>query len=114
MKKVTTVLALSLVSILMVQCSPKKTTSTTAAAKDKTDEEIVAEIKSKYNVSQLEEGKVIFTDHCNKCHGYYQPETRTIAKWERVLPRMSVKSKLNEEESAKVRAYVLAHAKINK
>ncbi|MCB0698879.1 MAG: hypothetical protein KDC11_03485 [Chitinophagaceae bacterium] len=107
MKKILTVLTIGGMSVLMANCSAKKTASAT-----KTPEQIVAEVKSKYSDEQMNEGKTIFQESCNKCHPLKEPETRTVDKWERVLPRMSERSKLDAEQAGKVRAYVLAHAKV--
>lgn len=92
---------------MMAQCTAKKT-----AGSSKSPEQIVADVKKNYTEAEMEEGKTIFESSCKKCHGLKQPETRTVEKWERVLPRMSQRSKLNEKEAGKVRAYVLAHAQI--
>lgn len=60
----------------------------------------------------MEEGKVIFSSNCGKCHAIVQPEERTVGKWEKVLPRMNKKANLDEMQAGKVRAYVLAHAQM--
>ena len=113
MKKVFVLLSLSVMTIAMVQCSPKKgaKTAETATPTEKTDDEKIAELKKNYTEAQMEEGKAIFQEHCNKCHGYHEPETRTLGKWEHVLPRMINKAKLNEEQGGKITAYVYTHAK---
>lgn len=72
----------------------------------------MAEVKKNYTEAQMEEGKTIFMGSCDKCHGLKEPETHTVAQWERILPRMSKKAKLEAEQAGKVRAYVLAHAKL--
>lgn len=107
MKKIVTILAVGSISILMANCSAKKT-----ATSSKTPEQIVAEVKSQYSEAQMVEGKSIFQESCKKCHPLKEPETRTVDKWERILPRMSERSKLDAEQAGKVRAYVLAHAKV--
>ena len=107
MNRFTTILAIAAASILMAQCTAKKTATTTQSP-----EEIVAEVKKNYTEDQMAEGKTIFLGSCGKCHDLKEPETRTVEKWERVLPRMSQKAKLDDVQAGKVRAYVLAHAKI--
>ena len=107
MNKFATTLAIVATSVLLAQCTAKKTTTTA-----KTPEETVAEVKKNYTDAQMEEGKTIFMGNCDKCHALMQPETRTVEKWERVLPRMSKKANLSDDHAGKVRAYVLAHAKL--
>ena len=112
MKRFTTALTIVTASLLMAQCTAKKATSS-AAAKEMTPEEAVADVKKNFTEAQMEEGRVVFQANCGKCHNIHEPETRTVQKWERVLPRMSKKANLEEEQAAKVRAYVLAHAKLS-
>lgn len=107
MNRFTTILAIAAASVLMAQCTAKKTATTT-----KSPEEIVAEVKKNYSEDQMQEGKTIFLGSCGKCHDLKEPETLTVDKWERVLPRMSKKAKLEDAQAGKVRAYVLAHAKM--
>lgn len=107
MNRLVTILAVLGTSVLLVQCTAKKTATATMSP-----EQIVADVKKNYTEAQMEEGKTIFESKCNKCHGLKEPEHITVNKWERVLPRMSDKAKLDEAQSGKVRAYVLAHAKV--
>lgn len=108
MRKLLSLLSLAVLSVSLTQCTPKKTTT----ANTMTDAEKVAEVKKNFTPQQLEEGKMVFETSCNKCHKLKGPETRSVAKWERVLPRMSSKAKLSDDDAAKVRAYVLANTKV--
>jgi len=107
MNRILTLLTIMSLSVLMAQCTAKKT-----ASDAKTPEQIVADVKKNFTEAQMEEGKVVFNDNCGKCHAIKQPEELNIRKWEKVLPRMSDKAKLDDEQAGKVRAYVLAHAKL--
>src|SRR5690606_1572056 len=97
------------ISLRLGQCSTarksaSKTTEPTAGA-------TLGEIKRNYTPAQMEEGKVIWQDKCDKCHKLYDPASHTVVKWEMILPRMSQKAKLTEEEAGKVRAFILTNAK---
>ena len=107
MNKFTTALTIVAASVLMAQCTAKKTTTTA-----KSPEETVAEVKRNYSEAQMEEGKTLFMGSCDKCHDLKEPQARTVTQWERILPRMSKKAKLEADQAGKVRAYVLAHAKL--
>lgn len=106
LKILATILTLS---VLMAQCTARKTTT---SAPEMTPEQAVADVKKNFTPAQMEEGKTIFLANCDKCHALKEPETITVTKWERVLPRMSKKANLSDEHAGKVRAYVLAHAKV--
>lgn len=115
MKKLLTISSLFLLSVAFTQCATKKaapdpgtTVSTTSV-----DAEKVAEVKKKFTEAQMQEGKTIWASSCTKCHKLFEPESRTVAKWETILPNMSMRAKLNEDQAAKVRAYVISHAKLS-
>lgn len=111
MKKQTITLCLmSGILLLLAQCSPKPRASMTATATTPTEK--VAEVKSTFSEEDLASGHQLFESHCDRCHKLKLPETRTVDKWEKVLPRMVNLAKLNDKEAGQVRAYVLSHAKV--
>ncbi len=108
MKKTFMVLGIIGTSILLTQCTAKKTAKSDMSASD-----VVAEVKKNYTQAQMDEGKTIWQSHCNKCHKLHDGPDHTVAKWEKVLPVMTNKAKLNAEDAGKVRAYLIANAKMN-
>jgi Dihaem cytochrome c. len=107
MKKIITLIFLS-TTVVFTQCTPKK-----AATAGMSDAEKVADVKKNFTEAQMQEGKTIWQGSCDKCHKLYEPESRSIDKWERVLPRMTNRAKLDDAQGAKVRAYLIAHAKMD-
>jgi mono/diheme cytochrome c family protein len=103
MKKPVIVLSLIALSVIAAQCTPKKVATKTPEA---------PAVAKTYTLAEMEEGKVIFEGNCGKCHTLYTPETRGVASWEKILPPMSRKAELTNDQAGKVRAYVLAHARI--
>ena len=95
--------------IFLSACTAKKATTSTKMS----DEAIVSEIKRNYTEAHMQEGMSIWEISCNKCHKLFTPESRTIAEWEGILPRMNKRSKLDDTQSGKVRAYILTHAKMS-
>ena len=110
MKKTLVLSFVAGICLLMANCSHKTTKPITS--KKNADMEKVAEIKAKYTSAQLEEGKAIYESHCNKCHKLFDPQEFNVSKWEGVLPSMTKKAKLTDDQSALVRAYVLSHVKV--
>jgi cytochrome c5 len=106
MKKTGILLLLAAVMLVMVNCSPKAS-KVISELPVESKEQIVA----KYTSAQLESGKTIFLNSCNKCHKLKQPETRTPAQWNKVLKRMIPKAKLSDEDGQLVRAYLIANSK---
>ena len=93
---------------IFANCSPKTTGS--AATSTSGPEAAVAEVKKNYTEAQMEEGKVIWQGNCNKCHKLYEPESHSVKSWEKILPRMVKRAKLDDKQAGMVRAYLLAHA----
>jgi len=89
--------------ILLANCSPKTGKSASGTSSAMPDVH--------YTEAQLADGKAIFTSHCGKCHQLFQPEEKTVAKWNSVLPSMVKKAKLSDEQGNLVRAYVMANVK---
>lgn len=108
MKKFSILIMLGTIAVSMVQCTPKKATTT-----EKSPSEKVADIKKNYTEAQMAEGKTLFEADCAKCHRLHQPEEHDIAKWENVLPRMTKRAKMDDAQAGMVRAYILTHAKMN-
>ncbi len=106
MKKLITILMIVASAMTLVNCTSKKTTTSAPDPEKK-----VEEIHAKYSDTDIAEGKQLFYTSCKKCHPIKLPEVYSIRAWERILPVMNKRSNLNEEQSAKVRAYVFTNAK---
>ena len=75
-------------------CSPKVVTLTQADA-----DRGAAKFKG-VTVESLNEGKAIFQQNCNECHGYKKPASRTEEKWNKIIPGMV--AKLNQKMGKEV------------
>jgi cytochrome c5 len=106
MQKLVTIVSCLGAAVLLANCTPKKVTTT-----EMTTEQKVADVKKNFTPAQMDEGKVLFQDNCGKCHKLFDPGSRTVDKWENVLPRMAKRSKLTEIQESMVRAYLLVNAK---
>lgn len=60
-----------------------------------------------YSLNELNEGKSIYESHCNKCHRYKAPETRDEPKWDKVIPVMAKRAKLDSTQESQVLKYVV-------
>ncbi|MEO5945337.1 MAG: hypothetical protein ABIP79_00860 [Chitinophagaceae bacterium] len=59
----------------------------------------------------LNEGKIVFTNRCGKCHDLPLPDQFTEKRWEGILSYMIPRARLNEEQGIHVTAYLKANAK---
>lgn len=91
MKKV--ILGTIAFSAFMVSCGPKSTAVT----------------GPKYKASeQLAQGKTIFENSCNKCHGLPNPEKHDDQRWIKTLSRMAPRAKLNDDQHQMVYDYLIS------
>lgn len=100
-------IALVTISAMMLfaaACSSSKKTARTSSG---TKTEVAVK---HYSAAELEEGKMIWEKSCDRCHKLYLPESRSQEKWDKILPRMVKRSKLNEDEAGKVRGYIMSKA----
>jgi cytochrome c5 len=106
MQKAITILFSCAAGLYLASCAPKASKAI-AELPVESKEQILAQ----YNAEQLESGKVLFTNNCDKCHKLKMPETRTPEQWNKVLKRMIPRAKLSDNDGKLVRAYLIAHAK---
>lgn len=107
MRRLVTAVALIAAIATLARCTAKKT-----ASKPTTPEEVVAFLNKKHGADDMAHGREIFETTCKKCHALKPPGSKTIPEWERILPRMALKSNLDKKQYDHVRAYVLTNASI--
>ncbi len=56
----------------------------------------------------LRRGREVFVAKCAECHALPNPDGYTEREWERILPRMARRARLDDSEARAVRAFVLA------
>jgi len=65
-------------------------------------------LPKKANRTQLAEGRQILASHCVKCHGAPQVARHSVEDWnEDILPAMTKKAKLSNQEAVLLKNYVL-------
>lgn len=101
---ITSLSVLISVTVLSACSSSKKTASGTAKKTEET-------ATRNYTAAELEEGKMLWEKHCDRCHKLYLPQNYTVKKWENILPRMFKRSKLEGDNAGKVRGYIMSLAK---
>ncbi len=60
-----------------------------------------------YTMGELNEGKTVYLENCNKCHRYKAPQSRDEAKWDKIIPTMAKKAKLDDAQQKLVLEYVV-------
>jgi cytochrome c5 len=106
-----TLLAIAIsITTFLAACSPK-VSQPVAKSETPTGTNNAPATNVRYTAAQLETGHTLYTNNCGKCHKLFQPQDKSVSKWERVLPPMIRKAKLSDEQGTLVRAWVMSQMK---
>ena len=62
-------------------------------------------------LSDLNEGKAQFEKNCQKCHSLKNPASRNEAQWNKIVPKMAKKAKIDEKTEEQIRRYLVVMGK---
>lgn len=68
-------------------------------------------VDATYAAADIAAGKIIYEGKCTRCHAAKPVGNYTGQRWPGILRSMVPKSKLNEEETRQVTAYVMTNAR---
>lgn len=57
---------------------------------------------------QLAEGRQLFIERCNSCHGYPDVNAKEEGEWPSIMDRMAKKAKLDAGQKTRVLHFILA------
>jgi len=58
-------------------------------------------------LTNLNAGEATYIKSCNKCHGYKKPQSKKAEKWEKIIPKMAKKAKLNQADESLLLKFVI-------
>jgi cytochrome c5 len=87
-------------SLFLIFFIPITACSIKLAAPEQSDVDRVITKYPGYNLAQLDEGKALFQQTCNRCHQLKNPKSRDETKWNHIVPVMI--KKLNAKEGREV------------
>lgn len=103
MKK--TIFVLAVIITIMQACQkkglPTITTRTTEPEKPVT---VMVDVKP-----DMAMGKIIFTNHCGRCHDLPDPAQYTAPRWDGILKSMIPRARLDKEQEIHVTAFIKAN-----
>lgn len=113
MKKTITIVTLAL---LVFACSRKttntaQTTTTTPATTTEASASASETAGNTEHASLVEQGKIVYTTRCNRCHGLKDVTAFTTTRWDGILKNMIPKAKLDATQAQQVTAYVMENAR---
>lgn len=106
--------------LLIANCSPK-TTKTSTTSNNETSNSTPEfkdmpllkqlDLMNSYSVAQLADGQKIYESKCGKCHKLHNPDARTSERWMKIMKRMGPKAKLDNTQYTLVASYLHSKAK---
>ncbi|MBD0331813.1 MAG: cytochrome c [Chitinophagaceae bacterium] len=107
-------LSIAALIIIVFACSKKIVPSASASSEQPKSEskvELETSIKETPSALVVEQGHIIYTTKCGRCHGLKKVNDYTAERWEVIIKKMAPKARLNDQESKQITAYVMANAK---
>ncbi|HMK26676.1 MAG TPA: hypothetical protein VK483_11670 [Chitinophagaceae bacterium] len=96
------------ISILLAGCA---TVSTTLRPRN-TDLATMQQKAPGISLEEAEKGFKLYKFNCAGCHNLHKPDAYTISEWEKILPVMLGRAKINAETDAtRIRNYLFAKSK---
>lgn len=90
------------VFILILTGSCNKNTSDTSSLYSPT----VADVTANATLQELLQGRVLYVNNCNRCHGLYPPDGYAPSQWKSILSTMAPRAGLSTSETSLVTKYV--------
>jgi nitrate/TMAO reductase-like tetraheme cytochrome c subunit len=67
--------------------------------------------KSGISADSLAIGRKIYVKNCSSCHSLYRPEHFTKSEWNKVMPVMQKKARIDNEQRMMIIKYLSVHYK---
>lgn len=87
------------VTAVLIACSEKTTVATNV-------EPTIEEPAKAEMTLAATEGKMLYEAKCQKCHKLKNVDKYSGEQWNKILPNMAAKAKLEGEETAKIDVYI--------
>jgi mono/diheme cytochrome c family protein len=65
-----------------------------------------ADVTANATLEELQQGRVLYIENCNSCHGLYNPDSNSPSQWRSILSNMAPKAGLSSSETQLVTKYL--------
>ena len=65
-----------------------------------------SDVSANATLDELNQGRTLYIDNCNRCHSLYTPESFSSSQWKSVMNQMAPKTRLTTSEVTLVTKYV--------
>jgi mono/diheme cytochrome c family protein len=91
---------LIITAALAVSCSKDKTNTSGLYVPGKEDATANATLQ------ELQQGRVLYIDHCAACHSLYSPDDYSASQWPQILSGMAPRAGLSSDNTLLVKKYL--------
>jgi hypothetical protein len=65
-----------------------------------------ADVTTNATLEQLQQGRALYIENCNSCHGLYNPDSNSPAQWRNILNSMAPRTGMSSSEVQLVTKYL--------
>lgn len=65
-----------------------------------------ADVTSTATLADLQQGRTLYINNCNSCHGLYSPDDYTSTQWKSIIGNMGPRTGMSSSEISLVTKYV--------
>jgi hypothetical protein len=65
-----------------------------------------ADVTSTATLTELQQGRTLYINNCNSCHGLYSPDNYTSTEWKSIISNMGPRTGMSSSEILLVTKYV--------
>jgi len=88
------------VLVIIAGCSKSNTAGSSLYTPTSTD------VTSKATLIDLQQGRTLYINNCNACHGLYSPDDYTPAQWKSILSNMGPRTSMSASDISLVAKYL--------
>ncbi len=65
-----------------------------------------SDVTANATLQELQQGRALYIDNCNACHGLYNPDSNTPSQWRSILGNMTPRTNLTAGQAQLVTKYL--------
>lgn len=66
----------------------------------------ITDITPNATLQELQQGRELYISYCNRCHGFYLPESYNPTEWKNIMSSMAPKANLSSSDSLLITKYL--------
>lgn len=94
------------ITIFSIGCFSSKKTAKSVSLTQKDADRAAVKFPGA-TLASLEEGQTFYKAHCGKCHGLKDANAYTEEQWNKIIPPMAKKAKIDEKTQQSITQYLL-------